>query len=168
MPWLPTPLPGIESSKTLPAHSPRPMWLPAVTPAGSWHPEDVLTARLWLVPPQTRIDSPPCTAQTPAWFPFVCNTSTLPKPGTQGSGRPPDSALTMSPVPGAKKDHTGLVFLFLCSHCSQNLIELASSSGSCKTLRSDNTSRRKASWRSQEELIPHLCAAAGSKGFPSG
>lgn len=59
----------------LPAHSPRPMQMPAVsTTAGSWHPEDVFTARLGLVPPPTRIDSPPCTAQTPAWFPFACNT----------------------------------------------------------------------------------------------
>ena len=73
----------------------------------------------------------------------------------------------MSPVPRAKKDHTGLVFLFLCSHCSQNLIQLVSSDGSFKTLRSDNTPT-KPSWRSQEELISHLCAAAGCKGFPSG
>lgn len=59
----------------LPALSPRPMWLPAVTTTpGSWHPEDLLTARPWLVPPPTRIDSPPRTAQTPVWFPFACNT----------------------------------------------------------------------------------------------
>lgn len=128
--------PGTESSRTTLLHLAHPCSQPRVWgcrdhPPALWNLEDLLSAHLSQAGPWSW---PPGLAQLPPPHKTLHGSHRqLDKvPFLSPRETAPDTPLTMCSAPKVPEGHANLAFLFLCSHCSQDIIQLANSNSSLR------------------------------------